>query len=187
MWNRWRGAGAADDEVTVLRAWVEQLTQDNMRLRLSQQRPSSPGQLADNLQDLGAELGSLAVTSADAGDEALHDLAQARAIRRSVTDVLVQLQVVAAQLERQLVGELPIAEIDRRVMDRPTHPGQRRSDRRAPVVGDSVPPAPHGPSNGDGHVPGGGRRANDVLAEMEHLLDGATQEPLRSSTGRTVG
>jgi len=183
MRNWFRGADPAGDEITVLRAWVEQLTQDNMRLRLNQQRPSSPGQFAHNLRELSSELAALPPTSEDAEDEALHALAEAQMVRRTVVDVLVNLQVLAAQMERQLIGELPHAEIDRRVLSgrgASSPGGQRSLDRRA--------------STGAGdRVAADGTSASAVLAQMEHMLDGEmldvemTDAPLGRATGQAVG
>jgi hypothetical protein len=135
-WRRGRGA----DEASALREQLDRLTAENMRLRLEQQRPLSLGavsaQLAATADALanGSGAGETPVatpagTATGAGegagrdaaaalDEAQHQLARASTLRATVLDVVQSLQVAAAQLERQLVADVPLTEVDRRVRPR---------------------------------------------------------------------
>ena len=115
-WRWWRRATAPDGELAALRQEVERLTQENMRLRLEQQRPRNLSAVADLLR---AAVEQPAETDAlEARDEAHHVAARTEATRRAVVDVLDGLVVAAGQLQRQLTEDVALTEIDRRVVER---------------------------------------------------------------------
>ncbi|GAA4991525.1 hypothetical protein [Kineococcus glutinatus] len=122
MGRWWRRKAGADDEQVLLRQEVERLTQENMRLRLEQQRPRNLSAVAEQLRAVVARSGedTAEVGFLEARDEAYHVMAQTEATRRAILGVLDDLVVSAGQLQRQLTSGLPLAEVDRRVVERRT-------------------------------------------------------------------
>ncbi|MCI2238160.1 hypothetical protein MO973_09895 [Paenibacillus sp. TRM 82003] len=145
--HRWKRGGATDrEEERELRAEVERLTQEVMRLRLERQRPVGIGSIAEQLAGLCADTAGNPTASArgntgtdelEAQDQAHHVLAQAESMRRSLLDVLDQLVVAASQMQRQLVAGGSPMEIDRRVLER------RRGTDRAPGTAEPHEAEPH--------------------------------------------
>ena len=115
-WRWWRRAAAPDGELAALRQEVERLTQENMRLRLEQQRPRHLSAVADPLR--AAVEQPARADALEARDEAQHVAARTEATRRAVVDVLDGLVVAAGQLQRQLTQDVASSEVDRRVTDR---------------------------------------------------------------------
>lgn len=113
----WRRSTGGADPHDDLWAEVERLRQENMRLRLQQQRPRSISSVTEQLAGLLSAPPAV-VEALEAQDEAHHVLAQAESMRRSLLDVLDGLSVASTQMRRQLSEGLPLAEIDRRVTDR---------------------------------------------------------------------
>ena len=113
-WRR-RHDRTGDGELAELQQEVERLTQENMRLRLEQQRPVALSAVVDLLRDTAERPGE---DAAEARDEAHHVAARTEATRRAVVDVLEGLVVAAGQLQRQLTEGVAHTEIDRRVLDR---------------------------------------------------------------------
>lgn len=112
---RGRNRSERPQESDVLQQEIDRLSQENMRLRLERQRPLSVGKIADDIRELTSE-SAQAEAYAEAQDDAQQVLAQAKAIRYAVLDLVQNLQVAAAQLERQLVTETSLMEVDRRVL-----------------------------------------------------------------------
>ncbi|GAB7193438.1 hypothetical protein NUM3379_41480 [Kineococcus sp. NUM-3379] len=146
-WRWWRRAAAPDGELAALRQEVERLTQENMRLRLEQQRPRNLSAVTDLLRaavEQPAEADAL-----EARDEAHHVAARTEATRRAVVDVLHGLVVAAGQLQRQLTEDVALTEIDRRVVERR---GPRQRGEGFPltlvqdVAGDRDPAGDLGPA-----------------------------------------
>ncbi|WP_432545482.1 hypothetical protein [Kineococcus sp. SYSU DK004] len=136
----WQRSGGSAEELEGLREEVARLTQENLRLRLEQQRPAGlhhvQRQIARHAAAGGeaAERASAQHEAADeAADEAVHALAQAETARRAVLDVLDSLVVAAGQMQRQLTEGVPLAELDRRVVDRRS-PGRVGDGRGAGTV-----------------------------------------------------
>ncbi|WP_432502597.1 hypothetical protein [Kineococcus arenarius] len=151
----WRRSGAAGGEEAELHLEVERLRRENARLQLERQRPRSISEVTEQLR--GTLAGHPALLDAlEAQDDAYHVMAHTEATRRALVDVLDELTVAAAQMKRQLGGGLPLAEIDRRVVERrgprgshvaerPTDHGTDRrgagsgADRRSGGHGEPVP------------------------------------------------
>lgn len=107
-------------EVDALQQEIDRLSQENMRLRLERQRPLSVGKIADDIREL-TSASAQAEALAETHDDAQHVMAQAKAIRYAVLDLVQNLQIAAAQLERQLVTETSLMEVDRRVVSSRRH------------------------------------------------------------------
>ncbi len=111
---RWLpGLRRGGDEESALAKEIDRLRQENMRLRLERQRPTSVAAVVAELrartEALGVEGGS---------DEAEHIRAEVESARRAVLDALESLIVAAEQTKRQLTLASSPMEIDRRVTDR---------------------------------------------------------------------
>ncbi|WP_432492141.1 hypothetical protein [Kineococcus auxinigenes] len=130
--RRWRRGNATNRDEAELRAEVDHLTQEVLRLRLERQRPVGIGSVAEQLSALSAAAvtgtapSPRAQDSLEEQDQAHHVLAQAESMRQSLLDVLDQLVVAASQMQRQLLAGTSVMEIDRRVLDR------RRAGERVP-------------------------------------------------------
>ncbi|WP_432489567.1 hypothetical protein [Kineococcus sp. SYSU DK018] len=144
--RRWGRGNATNRDEAELRAEVDRLTQEVVRLRLERQRPVGIGSVAEQLNALSAVPVATGSPGAqdrlEAQDQAHHVLAQAESMRQSLLDVLDQLVVAASQMQRQLLAGTSVMEIDRRVLDR-----RRAADRGpvrpaedgAPVTGEPAP------------------------------------------------
>ncbi|WP_369051977.1 hypothetical protein [Kineococcus terrestris] len=132
----WQRSGGSAEELEGLREEVARLTQENLRLRMEQQRPAGlhhvQRQIARHAA-AGGEAAERAAAREEAADEAVHALAQAETARRAVLDVLDSLVVAAGQMQRQLTEGVPLAELDRRVVDRRS-PGRVGDGRAAGTV-----------------------------------------------------
>ena len=141
----WQRAAASGSDESLLRQEVERLTQENMRLRLEQQRPRNLSSVTEQLRAAVAQPAG-ETDPLEARDEAHHVLAQAEVTRRAILDVLDNLVVAAGQMQRQLLQDIPLSEIDRRVTDRRDRrggpDGTDRRDRRG--AGPVLPEARHG-------------------------------------------
>ncbi|WP_432501539.1 hypothetical protein [Kineococcus arenarius] len=141
--RRWKRGDATNRDEAELRAEVDRLNQEVLRLRLERQRPVSIGSVAEQLSALAAVRADTATASRaqdqlEEQDQAHHVLAQAESMRQSLLDVLDQLVVAASQMQRQLLAGTSVMEIDRRVLDR----RRRAADRGQAQPGGDGAPAP---------------------------------------------
>ncbi len=100
--------------ISTMRAEVQDLREENARLRLDHQRPIAPAETADRLRQRVEE----ATAFSDAGDDAWAALTEASVLRDALLNVCQELAVCASTIERQLVSMTPAPEIDRRATDR---------------------------------------------------------------------
>ncbi|WP_432564489.1 hypothetical protein [Kineococcus sp. SYSU DK003] len=133
-WRRGEVAVGGGEE---LRREVERLTQENMRLRLEQQRPQSLSEVTAKLRETLPQMPAGQETL-ESQDEAYHVLAEIETMRRSLIDVLDALAVATAQMRRQLSEGVPLAEIDRRVTDRRRPRGAHVAEADPLVVSSQV-------------------------------------------------
>lgn len=129
-WSRGSGTRALVD---ALRTEIEELREENARLRLEAQRPAGPGLAAARIGEIGAR-----VAFTDEGDEAWESLTEASVLRDALLRVCRELATCALQVERQLTTLLPPTELDRRVRDRrrvPNHPQAPGSVEGTAAVG----------------------------------------------------
>lgn len=110
LWPQRAGARALIED---LRALLLELQEENARLRVEAQRPTSPGRAAERISEVAD-----ALRFTDEGDEAWEALAEASVLRDALLNVCRELANCALQAERQLTTLLPPPELDRRVRDR---------------------------------------------------------------------
>ncbi|MEZ0164199.1 hypothetical protein AB2L27_05390 [Kineococcus sp. LSe6-4] len=134
----WRRGGAAGGDTAELHREVERLTRENMRLRLERQRPHSLSQVAEQLRVI-SEQSPETLEALEAQDEAHHVRAQTESMRRALVDALDALTVAVAQTRRQLAVDLPLTEIDRRVVERRRSRGAHVADSDADADAERAP------------------------------------------------
>jgi F0F1-type ATP synthase membrane subunit b/b' len=119
-------AGALRSQLEAVTQELEELREENARLRIDATRPRSLRSVGSDLQTMaGAVLGSSGggEVNGDAEieddlDDAWHRLAEARLLRATVASALAELQVVCEQLLSRLELEVGTMEIDRRASER---------------------------------------------------------------------
>lgn len=142
-----RGA-ATEDPIASLQMRVQELQEENARLRLEQQQAASLGQVVQHAAALDATAQSASPVDRrsqpgdlvpapraanpvrghrpeDELDVSWSVLARAEMQRTAVVGVLRELQVVCARLEKQITHDLTAPEMDRRVLDF-ARPGEER-------------------------------------------------------------
>lgn len=148
---------------------VDELREENARLRAEQQRPLDPHALAAQLDDASRALALKQAPAGEDGAEQRQALLDIAVTREGLLEVCTQLQALAGQMHRQLTGGTPPAEIDRRVVQvevahdrrRPTRDADRRRAtedalREIVTMAHGKDPVPTARRNGSGPTPGGG-------------------------------
>ena len=129
MWRWLRPTSSRRDaDAAGLRAELELVLEENLRLRLEQQRALDAARGQERIAALRP-----AATSADEADDAddvWHTLAEVRALRQSLLAACKELALTIAAVETRVSGAPAPQELDRRVLS------DRRRDEPAPVSND---------------------------------------------------
>jgi hypothetical protein len=155
---------------------LEELREENARLRVQQQRPLDPFAVAAELDDAAR---ALAVREASATDGPSNDaqlMLDMGVVREGLIEVCSRLQTLAGQLHRQLSDGTAAPEIDRRVRNAPILVERRRNGGRAGPPPTFWGARENGASNGgrtngertNGERPNGRRTVPVVLVRDEH-------------------
>lgn len=103
------GVGA-DQHVEDLRAELERLHDENMRLRLERQRMLGPAASAEKARDLADAMRA----KADEADDAWQAVAESHAMKDMLLRVVSEMQRAMGAAEEQLLSGTPPTELERR-------------------------------------------------------------------------
>ena len=125
-WLR-RAGRRREPEAVALRAELELVLEENLRLRLEHQRALDAARGQERIRALRS-----VASDPDEADDSWHSLAELQTMRQSLLAACRELQLTIAAVERRCTGAPPPQELDRRVL-----PERREAERSAPVEASS--------------------------------------------------
>ena len=159
--------GRRERRIELLEQELEELREENARLRVEQQRPLDPFAVAAQLDDAGRALAIRDATAADGSGGDAQQMLDLGVVREGLIEVCSRLQTLSGQLHRQLSDGTAAPEIDRRVRDAPILVERRRKGARS-----GPPPTFWGGRDHDAN--GNGANANGTNGTSGKPLNGSS-------------
>ncbi|MBX3314170.1 MAG: hypothetical protein KF906_07600 [Actinobacteria bacterium] len=183
--------GRRERRIDLLERELEELREENARLRVERQRPLDPFAVAAELDDAARALAIREASGPGGSPDDAQVMLDLGVVREGLIEVCSRLQTLAGQLHRQLSDGTAAPEIDRRVRDAPILVERRRNRTRSgpPPTFWSSHDRPAPPTNGNGNGSKGNGAAVAAAAQppLAASRDGATTTDGDGPAGKRDG